>query len=238
MLALFVKAGMASQTALSEGGLLGPPAAGAGAQMQILVLFTALALLPALLMSITPFLRIVIVLHFLRQGLGTQGTPSNQVLVGLAMFMTSLLIQPTAIQVYETGWKPYRSGELTAEVAWERGSLPVKQFLSKFAQERDLRLVLEMSHLPAPAKPADLGLNVLAPAYTISELRRGFQIGTMLFLPFLVIDLVVASLTLSVGMVQLPPAMISAPLKIPLFVLVDGWNLVLGSLVKTFQGVI
>jgi flagellar biosynthesis protein FliP len=202
--------------------------------MQILVLMTALSLLPAIVMSITPFLRITVVLHFLRQALGTQSTPSNQVLIGLSLFLTLLVINPVASEIYTKAWEPMEKGQLTQTQAFEEGSKPLKAFLLKFAREKDLALFLEISHTPAPAKPGDLSLQILIPAYVISELKTGFQIGSVLFLPFLVIDLVIASITLSVGMVQLPPAMLSAPLKILLFVLVDGWNLVVGSLVKSF----
>ena len=202
--------------------------------MQIVVLMTLLSLLPAILMSATPFLRITVVLHFLRQALGTQTTPSNQVLAGLALFLSLIVMQPVAQQVYQDGWDPLEKGQITAGEAWERSSGPIKTFLLKFAREKDIRLFLEISHAPLPAKPADVPLSALLPAYVLSELKASFQIGAVLFLPFLVIDLVVASVTLAVGMVQLPPVMVSAPFKILLFVLVDGWNLVVGSLVKSF----
>jgi flagellar biosynthetic protein FliP len=205
-----------------------------GTPMQIIVLMTLLTLLPAILMSVTPFLRISIVLHFLRQALGTQTAPSNQVLVGLSLFLTLALIQPLSSQIYKEAWAPMEDGKLTPAQAWDAGSKPMKTFLSKFVRERDVKLFLDITHSPAPHSPADLDLQVLAPAYIISELRAGFQIGAVLFLPFLLIDIVVASVTLSIGMVQLPPAMVSAPFKILLFVLVDGWNLTIGSLMKGF----
>jgi flagellar biosynthetic protein FliP len=202
--------------------------------LQIAISLTLLVLLPAALMSITPFLRIVIVLHFLRQALGTQATPSNQVLVGLAMFLSIVILQPVAIDIYKKGWEPMDQGKLTAAQAFEEGSKPLKAFLGRFAREKDVKLFLEVTKAAPPRNAADLELSVLIPAYILSELRTGFQIGAMLFLPFLVVDLVVASVTLSIGMVQLPPVMISAPFKILLFVLADGWNLVVGSLVKSF----
>jgi flagellar biosynthetic protein FliP len=202
--------------------------------MQIVVMLTLLTLLPAALMSITPFLRITIVLHFLRQALGTQSTPSNQVLVGLALFLTIVIVQPVAADIYHQGWEPMEAGRLSPQQAFEQGAKPLRTFLSRFARDKDIRLFLEIAHEPPPHSPADLKLNVLIPAYILSELKTGFQIGAVLFLPFLVIDLVVASVTLSIGMVQLPPIMISAPFKILLFVLVDGWNLVVGSLMKSF----
>jgi len=202
--------------------------------MQIVILLTLLTLLPAVVMSITPFLRITIVLHFLRQALGTQSTPSNQVLVGLALFLTILVIQPVAMDMYHQGWEPLEHNQVTSSQAFDAGMKPLKTFLLRFARQKDVKLFLEMSHAPAPRKPDDLTLNVLIPAYITSELKAGFQIGAVLYLPFLVIDLVVASVTLSIGMVQLPPVMISAPFKILLFVLADGWNLLLGSLMKGF----
>ena len=202
--------------------------------MQIVILLTLMTLLPAAVMSITPFLRIVIVLHFLRQALGTQSTPSNQVLLGLALFLAIVIMQPVAADMYHQGWEPMEAGHLTSQQALEQGSKPLHNFLIRFAREKDIKLFVEIAHMPAPRTPADLDMKVLIPAYILSELKTGFQIGAVLFLPFLVIDLVIASVTLSIGMVQLPPAMISAPFKILLFVLVDGWNLVVGSLMKSF----
>jgi len=205
-----------------------------GVPMQIVILLTLLTLLPAVIMSITPFLRITIVLHFLRQALGTQSTPSNQVLVGIALFLTLLIVSPVATDIYHQAWEPLENNQLTADQAFDAGAKPLKAFLSRFAREKDVRLFVEISHAPAPHSPADLDLKVLIPAYILSELKAGFQIGAVLFLPFLIIDMVVASVTLSIGMIQLPPVMISAPFKILLFVLADGWNLVIGSLMKGF----
>ena len=202
--------------------------------MQIVLLLTLMTLLPAAVMCVTPFLRLTIVLHFLRQALGTQTAPSNQVLVGLALFLTILIMQPVVAGMYHQGWEPLESGHLDAAQAMEQGSKPLREFLVRFARDKDIRLFVELAHEPLPHRPADLDLKVLIPAYILSELKTGFQIGAVLFLPFLVIDLVVASVTLSVGMVQLPPVMISAPFKILLFVLVDGWNLVVASLMKSF----
>lgn len=215
---------------------LGPAKAGPALSvpMQIVILMTLLTLLPAVIMSVTPFLRIAVVLHFLRQALGTQSTPSNQVLLGLALFLTILIMQPVAADIYAKGWEPIERGQLTTQQGFEEGAKPLKAFLLRFVREKDVRLFLEISHTPAPRTPAELDLRVLVPAYIISELKTGFQIGAVLFLPFLIIDLVVASVTLSIGMVQLPPVMLSAPFKVLLFVLVDGWNLVVGSLVKSF----
>jgi len=202
--------------------------------MQIIVVLTLLTVLPAVIMSLTPFLRISVVLHFLRQALGTQTTPSNQVLIGLALFLTMLIMQPVVTDMYHQGWEPLEDGQATWQQAFDSGTVPLKAFLAHYVREKDVRLFLEISHTPAPRRPSDLGLAVLAPAYVLSELKTGFQIGAILYLPFLVIDLVVASVTLSIGMVQLPPVMLSAPFKILLFVLVDGWNLVVGSLLRSF----
>jgi flagellar biosynthetic protein FliP len=202
--------------------------------MQIALSLTLLTLLPAAIMCITPFLRITIVLHFLRQALGTQTTPSNQVLLGLALFLAAVIVQPVFSDIYANAWAPLDKGQITTEQAFEKGSQPLKTFLSKFVREKDVRLFLEITKSPAPRTPAELELKVLIPAYILSELKAGFQIGAVLFLPFLIIDLVVASVTLTIGMVQLPPVMLSAPFKILLFVLVDGWNLVVGSLMKSF----
>ncbi len=202
--------------------------------MQIVILLTLLTLLPAIVMSVTPFLRIAVVLHFLRQALGTQSTPSNQVLIGIALFLTILIMQPVVADIYTNAWQPLEKNQIGVDQAFDAGARPLKQFLAKFTREKDVKLFVELSKSERPRTPADLDLKVLIPAYILSELKAGFQIGAVLFLPFLVIDLVVASVTLSIGMIQLPPVMISAPFKIFLFVLVDGWNLVVGSLMKSF----
>jgi flagellar biosynthetic protein FliP len=204
------------------------------APMQIIILLTLLTLLPAAIMSITPFLRIGLVLHFLRQALGTQSAPSNQVLLGLTLFLTILVMAPVATDMYQKGWEPMEAGKLKPAAAFEAGTKPLKTFMLKFAHEKDIGLFLRLTKTPAPHTPADLDLKILMPAYILSELKAGFQIGAMLYLPFLVIDIAIASVTLSIGMMQLPPVMVSAPFKILLFVLVDGWNLVIGSLMKGF----
>jgi len=201
---------------------------------EIVILLTLMTLLPAMIMSVSPFLRIIIVLHFLRQALGTQSAPSNQVLVGLALFLSFLIMQPVVIDAYHQGWEPVESGQMTWQEGLDQGAKPLRTFLLKFAREKDIQTCVQMTKSPAPRNAADLSLSVLIPAYILSELKAGFQIGAVLFLPFMIIDLAVASVTLSIGMVQLPPVMISAPFKILLFVLVDGWNLVVGSLLKTF----
>jgi flagellar biosynthetic protein FliP len=200
--------------------------------LQIVLLLTLLTLLPAVLASLTPFLRIVIVLHFLRQAVGTQTAPGNQTLLGLALFLTIVVMQPVTDQVYQDAIVPMREGAIGQIEALEAAQPPIKRYLSRFTRERDVELFLEITGKPRPATPEDLDLTVLGPAYMISELRASFQIGAVLFLPFLIIDLLVASITLSLGMIQLPPVMLSTPFKLLLFVLVDGWNLVVGSLVR------
>jgi flagellar biosynthesis protein FliP len=234
LIATIPAAAAAADQPLSLFGISAKNGSSLSVPMQIVILLTLMTLLPAAVMSITPFLRIVIVLHFLRQALGTQSTPSNQVLLGLAMFLSLVVMQPVVADMYHQGWEPMESGQITGQQAMESGAKPLRQFLVKFAREKDIKLFVEISKAAAPGAPGDLDLKILIPAYILSELKSGFQIGAVLFLPFLVIDLVIASVTLSIGMVQLPPAMISAPFKILLFVLVDGWNLVVGSLMKSF----
>lgn len=205
-----------------------------GVPMQVLLLLTLLTLLPAFVASLTPFLRILVVLHFLRQAVGTQTAPSNQTLIGLALFLTVVLMQPVADQVHAEAIVPLQNEEIGHFEALERAGGPLKKFLSRYVREEDVALFLKIMDKPRPNNLNDLGLTVLMPAYVLSELRTAFQIGAVLFLPFLVIDLLVASITLSLGMIQLPPIMISAPFKLLLFVLVDGWNLVVGSLIEGF----
>jgi flagellar biosynthetic protein FliP len=200
----------------------------------ILVLLTLLTLLPAILLAMTPFVRLLVVFHFLRQALGTQTTPTNQTLIGLAIFLTYFIIQPVILQVYQVAVVPLQQGTVNTLRAVELGADPFRRFMLKYAREKDLALFVELGKEPRPRRPEDLPMRVVVPAYILSELKAGFQIGTLLFLPFLVIDMVVASVTTSVGMLQLPPVMISTPLKILLFVMVDGWNLVVGSLMRSF----
>jgi flagellar biosynthesis protein FliP len=209
-----------------------PSQANLSTSMQILLLMTVLTLLPAIIVCLTPFLRLSIVLHFLRQALGTQTVPSNQVLVGLSLFLSLIIMQPVLSSMYTAAWQPLEEGTISYQQALDAGSAPLRQFLLHFTREKDIQLFLEISKTPAPATPADLSLSILGPAYILSEIKVAFQIGAVLFLPFLVIDIVVASVSLSVGMVQLPPVMISAPFKILLFVVVDGWTLLVGSLMK------
>jgi flagellar biosynthetic protein FliP len=200
----------------------------------VIVLFTVLTLLPALLLSMTPFVRILIVFHFLRQALGTQTAPTNQTLIGLALFLTYFVMQPVGMSIDRVAIEPFTQGSITAWQAVERSADPIRRFMLKYTREKDLALFVELSHEPRPSQPSDLSMRVVVPAYIISELKTGFQIGAVLYLPFLVIDMVVAAITTSVGMFQLPPVVISTPLKILLFVVADGWNLVVGSTLKSF----
>ncbi len=200
----------------------------------IVVVLTLLAFIPAILLSMTPFVRLLVVFHFLRQALGTQNTPTNQTLIGLALFLTYFVMQPVGKAVYDQAVLPLQNGSVTAVEAIEKGAEPARQFMLRYAREKDLALFIDMAKEARPRRPEDVPLRVVAPAYILSELKAGFQVGVVLFLPFLVVDMVVASITTSVGMLQLPPVIISTPLKILLFVLVDGWNLVVGSLLKSF----
>jgi len=209
--------------------------AGGSLPWNIVVLLTLLTLLPAILLSMTPFVRLLVVFHFLRQALGTQSTPSNQTLIGLALLLTFFLMQPVGAVIYADAIVPLEAGHITMMGALERAVSPLRHFMLKYTREKDLALFVELAREPRPAKPDDLGMRIVAPAYLLSELQVGFRIGAALFLPFLVIDLVVAAVTTSVGMLQLPPVVISTPLKILLFVVVDGWNLLIGSLMRSFS---
>jgi flagellar biosynthetic protein FliP len=212
----------------------GPGASGGSVPWNIVILLTLLTLLPALVVALTPFARLLVVFHFLRQALGTQTAPSNQTLIGLALVLTYFLMQPVGASIYQAAVVPFERGQIDAWTAIEQGAPPLRHFMLKFARQKDLALFLELAQAPAPARPEDVPMRVVAPAYILSELKTGFQIGAALFLPFLVIDLVVAAVTTSIGMLQLPPVVISTPLKIMLFVMVDGWNLLVGSLLKSF----
>lgn len=209
-------------------------ARGESAPWSIVVGLTLLTLLPALLLSVTPMVRLLVVFHFLRQALGTQTAPSNQILMGLSLMMTWFLMAPVLTQVESTATTPYRQGTISGEVAIERGIVPVKAYMLRYAREKDLAVFAAAGMAARPATPEDLPFQVVVPAYILSELKAGFQIGAVLFLPFLLIDLVVASVTTSIGMLQLPPVVISTPVKILLFVMVDGWNLLADRLIHSF----
>lgn len=195
---------------------------------------TLLTLLPALLLSITPMVRLLVVFHFLRQALGTQTAPSNQILMGLALMMTWFLMQPVLQNVEQVAIAPYQAGTISGMDAMQRGLVPVKQYMLRYARDKDLEVFAAAGIGERPKSREDLPIQVVVPGYILSELKAGFQIGAVLFLPFLLVDLVVASVTTSVGMMQLPPVVISTPLKILLFVMVDGWNLLAHQLIKSF----
>jgi flagellar biosynthetic protein FliP len=200
----------------------------------ILFALTLITLLPAILMCMTPLVRLLVVFHFLRQALGTQTAPSNSTLLGLGLMMTWFLMTPVLNQVDQQAVEPYRSGQVTGLEAIERGAQPVKHFLLRYAREKDLALFTVAGQIARPNSPDDLPMRVVVPAYVLSELKAGFAIGAVLFLPFLLIDMVTAAITTSIGMFQLPPVVVSTPLKILLFVMVDGWNLLASSLMKSF----
>ena len=200
----------------------------------ILFVLTLITLLPAILMAMTPLVRLLVVFHFLRQALGTQTAPSNPTLMGLALMLTWFLMTPVLNEVDRLAVEPYRNGQMTGWEAIDRGSVPVKQFLLRYAREKDLALFAAAGQAPRPQSADDLPMRVVVPAYILSELKAGFTIGAVLFLPFLLIDMVTAAITTSIGMFQLPPVVVSTPLKILLFVMVDGWNLLAASLMKSF----
>jgi flagellar biosynthesis protein FliP len=201
----------------------------------LVVLMTFLTLIPSMLICMTPFARLLIVFHFLRQALGLQTTPSNQTLIGLSVIMTFFLMQPIGEVIYRDSVVPMQLGKISAFDAVARAAIPMRQFMSHFVREKDVALFLEMAKEPRPENIGDVSFRVLLPAYILSELKAGFQIGAVLFLPFLVVDMVVASITTSVGMMQLPPVVISTPLKLLLFLMVDGWHLLIGALMRSFN---
>lgn len=202
--------------------------------IQILFLMTILTLAPAILVMMTSFTRLIIVFSFLRHALGTQQLPPNQVLVGLSLFLTFFIMTPVWQNVRENAVGPYLDKKITQEKALDEALKPVRKFMMKQTREKDLALFIQMSKAPKPKNANDVSTTALLPAFMISELKTAFQMGFVLFLPFMVIDMVVSSVLLSMGMMMLPPVMISLPFKILLFVLVDGWNLIVGSVVRSF----
>lgn len=203
--------------------------------LEIVLLMTLLSLAPALLILLTSFTRIVIVLGFLRQAIGTNQMPANQILIGLALFLTFVIMAPVFADMNQNALQPYLRHEIGQGEAFQRASGPLKEFMLRQTREKDIALFLSLGKEKAPATPKELSMRVVVPAFAISELKTAFQIGFLLFLPFLIIDMVVASVLLSMGMMMLPPVMVSMPFKLLLFVLVDGWNLVVGSVVRSFQ---
>ncbi len=204
-----------------------------GRAIQLVLLLTVLSLAPGILMTVTSFTRIVVALSLLRSGLGAQGVPPNPVIISLALFLSFFVMAPTFDKAWEQGVKPYQAGQITETVAFERTSEPFRQFMLTQVRDDDLKLFNSLARKP-PVARADTGLATLMPAFMISELRRAFEIGFLLLLPFLVIDLAVAAVLMAMGMMMLPPPTISLPCKIIFFVLVDGWALVAGSLVRSF----
>jgi flagellar biosynthetic protein FliP len=203
------------------------------APLQIVLLLTLISFLPAILVTMTSFTRITIVFHFLRQALGTQEMPSNQIVIGLSLFLTMFIMAPVGARINELALEPTLAGDITVTEAISRGTPPLREFMLKQTRESDLGLFMELGKVQARSAQ-ELPMTVVMPAFVISELKTGFQMGFFLFVPFLLIDLVVSTTLLSMGMLQLPPAMVSLPFKILLFVMIDGWNLLVGSIVRSF----
>jgi len=205
-----------------------------GLTLQTLIIMTALTFIPAALLMMTGFTRIVIVLSLLRQALGTQSAPPNQVVVGLALFLTFFVMSPVFERIYTEAWVPLQDNKISMQQAMEKGAAPLKTFMLKQTRQSDLALFVKISRSPALQGPEDVPLKVLVPAFITSELKTAFQIGFAIFIPFLIIDMVVASVLMSMGMMMMSPAVISLPFKLMLFVLVDGWQLLIGSLAQSF----
>jgi flagellar biosynthesis protein FliP len=212
-----------------------PGLPGESVPWSIIVLLTTLTLIPSILICMTPFARLLIVFHFLRQALGLQTTPSNQILIGLSLILTFFLMEPVANNIYQSAIIPMQAGQITAIQAVTRAEGPMREFMSHYVREKDVAMFIEIAKEPRPASINDVSMRVILPAYILSELKAGFQIGAVLFLPFMIVDIVVASITTSVGMLQLPPVVISTPLKLLLFLMVDGWHLLVGSLMRSFN---
>ncbi len=203
--------------------------------LKMLGLLTVLAIAPAILMTMTCFTRIVIVFAFLRQAVGTQQVPPNQVMIGLALFLTMFVMAPVGARINEEAVIPYKEGKLNDGDAFNAALVPLREFMMVYTREKDLRLFYEISKTELPNTAEDVSMKLLIPAFVISELKTAFEMGFMLFVPFIVLDIAIASMLMSMGMIMLPPALISLPLKLMLFVLVDGWNLIIGSLMRSFQ---
>ncbi len=203
--------------------------------LQIVILMTVLALAPSILMMVTSFVRIAVVLSFLRHAIGTQQMPPNQLLLGLALILTTFIMAPVGTKSYQEGIKPYLDEKISKEEAWDKTVAPFRKFMLAQTREQDLGLFVELAGLPAPKNADDIPLHVLVPGFVISELRTSFMIAFVIFIPFLVIDMVVSAVLMSMGMMMLPPVIVSLPFKILLFVLVDGWYLLVKSLVESFK---
>jgi flagellar biosynthesis protein FliP len=217
---------------------LGQGAAGGGGLnervLQLVALVTVLSLAPSILVMMTSFTRIVVVLSLLRTALGTATAPPNSVVISLALFLTAFVMGPVLTKSYDAGVQPLIANQISVTQAFDRASGPLRAFMEKNVQRNDLKMFIDMSGEKAPDKPQDLSMRILVPAFMISELKRAFEIGFLLFLPFLIIDLVVASVLMSMGMMMLPPVVVSLPFKLIFFVLVDGWTLVAGSLIQSY----
>ncbi len=224
-----------AQTPSAAAPAVSPGFFGLTTPIELLFFLTIIAFLPAILVMTTCFTRIVIVLSFLRQALGTPQVPPTQVIIGLSLFITFFVMSPVFDTIYTNAYIPYTKKEIKSDEALAKASDPLKEFMLKQTREKDLALFLKMSKAERPAKPMDLPMRVVVPAFSIGELKRAFEIGFLIYLPFLVIDMVVASVLLSMGMMMLPPVMVSMPFKILLFVLVDGWGLLIGSLIEGFR---
>jgi len=203
--------------------------------LQILLLMTVLSLAPSILIMTTAYLRIIIVFHFLKNALGTQQMPPSQLLAGLALFITFFVMAPTWNKVNDEAIKPLMSNSINLDQAYEKGVEPIRAFMFEHVRDADLELFIGLANMQRPQNRADLPTYILVPAFALSELRAGFIIGFFLFIPFIMVDMIVSSILLSMGMMMIPPMMISLPFKILLFILVDGWNLIVGSLVRSFQ---
>jgi flagellar biosynthetic protein FliP len=202
--------------------------------LQILLLMTVLSLAPSLMIMTTSYLRLIIVFHFLKTALGTQQMPPSQLLAGLALFVTFFIMAPTFTKINDTALQPLMNNEITTKQAYDKGIEPLREFMFKNTREQDLELFIGLANMSRPSNKNDIPTYILIPSFVISELRAGFIIGFFLFIPFIMVDMIVSSILLSMGMMMLPPMMISLPFKILLFILVDGWNLVIGSVVRSF----
>ncbi len=202
--------------------------------LQILILLTVLTLAPSAMIMTTSYLRIIIVFHFIKSALGTQQMPPSQMLAGVALFITFFVMAPTWNQVYDNGVKPYMDGNMTMDQAYDNSITPIREFMFKNVRNEDLELFVGLANIERPQNRNDLPTYVLVPAFAISEMRAGFIIGFFLFIPFLMVDMIVGSILMSMGMMMVPPMLVSLPFKILLFVLIDGWNLIIGSVVRSF----
>lgn len=231
---IFHGVGYAALDASIPGVNLSSEPGGVATSIKIMLLLTILSVAPAILLLMTSFTRIVIVLSFVRTSLGTQQMPPNQVIIGLSLFLTMFIMGPVISDIHKEAYQPFMDGKLTQEQAFDAAGKPIKEFMAKHTREKDLTLFLDYSKQKMPKTIDDIPLHVLVPAYSISELKTAFQMGFMIFLPFLIIDMIVSSILMAMGMMMLPPVLISLPFKILLFILVDGWHLIVKSLLTSF----